>query len=329
MVCTLAPLSSYLSELKPNDPLQTYPMLMDTLMTGDYTAAENLCDQMAVELSDHPAVYYAKSTTLYSKFFDLEDTTGRGRFFELVDSCLASCRNYIGTSSEPHELAILYYLKGSALSIKGLTYRQTGQTLNVIRLLMESHSAFDKAIKLDPEFFDAYLGRGAYRYSVASEASSLTWLPFMPSKQSGLEDMWLAVHKSRFSGFPALSAMVWFAIEENQFDLADSICTAGLARYPDARGFLWPRLSIQKKQGRFAGAAETAQCLLDQYLSIEGCNGYDATGLYATLSACADSLGNPELAREYAQRGLEVRRSPYAEERRAGTLESLRNRIVQ
>jgi hypothetical protein len=329
VVCTLVPLSAFLSELTPTDPLRMYPLLMDTLMVGDYAAAENLCEKMAVELGNHPVVYYAKSTTLYSRFFDLEDTTGRGRFLELVDSCLMVCNQRISNSTNPQELAILYYLKGSALSIKGLTYRQTGQTLNVIRLLMESHSAFDKSIKLDPEFYDACLGRGAYRYGVAREASALTWLPFVPSKQSGLDDIWLAVHKSRFSSFPALSALVWFVIEDGQFELADSICTAGLERYPDARSFLWPRLSMQKKQGNYAGASETAKCLLNQYLALKDCNGYDATGLYATLSACADSLGNPELAREYAQHGLEVRRSAYAEERRAGTLESLRKRIVQ
>jgi tetratricopeptide (TPR) repeat protein len=329
LVCTLAPHSAFLSELRPNDPLQAYPMLMDTLMGGHYAAAEDLCEQIAAELGDHPAVYYAKSTTLYSKFFDLEDTTGRGRFLELVDSCLWSCRQYINNTSDTRELSILYYLRGSALSIKGLTYRQDGRTFSVIQLLMESHSAFDKAIKLNPEFFDAFLGRGAYRYGVAREASGLTWLPFMPSKQSGLDDIWLAVQKSAFSCFPALSALVWFAVEDGQLELADSICTAGLTRYPNARGFLWPRLSIQKKRGDFTGASETAECLLNQYSTLEGCNGYDATGLYATLSVCADSLGNPELAREYARRGLEIRRSPYAEDRRVGTLDGLKNRLKQ
>ncbi|MBU1920031.1 hypothetical protein KKG66_04235 [bacterium] len=302
---------------------------MDTLLGGHYDAAETLCQMMYEEYGEHPAVYYARAAVLYSKFFDLEDTTGRSEFYALVDSCLFTCNRSLEQAETTEARAVLYYLRGSALSTKGLTYRQDGHTLSMVRLLMESHSSFAKAIKLNPRFYDAYLGRGAYRYGVAREASLLSWLPFMPSRQSGLADLWTAVEKSVFSKYPALSALVWFALEENNFGLADSICTVGLERFPAARSFLWPRLSLQKKQGNYEAAILTAQTLLDQYLAIENGNGYDATGLYATLSECADSLRNPELAIEYARRGISVKRSPYAEQRRAKTLEVLRKRIAQ
>lgn len=329
VLCTIVPFSILLSNNNPKDPFLYYPALLDTLLSGHYDAAETLCDLIYDDLGEHPAYYYARSTTLYTRFFDLEDTTGRAQFYTLVDSSLNSCDQWLKQATSDFERADIYYLRGSALSIKGLTYRQDGHTLSMIRLLMESHSSFDRAIKLIPDFYDAYLGRGAYRFGVAREASLLKWLPFMPSKQSGLDDMWKAVRNSRFSVYPALSALVWFALEEHDFSLADSICTVGLERFPNARSFLWPKLSLQKKQCDYAAAAVTAQLLLDQYLALEDGNGYDATGLLATLSECADALGNPELAVEYARRGIEIKRSPYAEQRRAKTLEALRKRIAQ
>jgi len=100
-----------------------------------------------------------------------------------------------------------------------------------------------------------------------------------------------------------------------------------LARFPNARSFLWPKLSLQKKQCQYEDASATAHLLLDQYLSLENCNGYDATGLLATLSELADSLNQPELAREYAQQAIDIVLSPYAEDRRAKTLEALRIKL--
>ena len=331
-LCLLGTLESsgpLLSQTNISDPFIHYPALVDTLIGGHYDAANSLCQMMYDIQGDHPAVYYARATTLYSKFFDLEDTTGRSEFYSLVDSCLAACRQYLSSANTNKEKAQLYYLRGSAFSIKGLTYRQDGHTLSMIRLLMKSHSSFDKAIKLNPEFYDAYLGRGAYRFGVAREANLLSWLPFMPTKESGLKDMWIAVNQSDFSKYPALSALVWFALEDKDFQLADSICTAGLSRFPGARGFLWPKLSMHKKQQDYQAAFAAAQQLLDQYLSMPNDNGYDATGLCATLSELSDSLGNPQLARQFARRGLEIKRTPYADQRRAKTLETLRKRIEQ
>jgi len=309
--------------------LRHFPALMDTLLGGYYGAAEQICEQIATEYPDHPAAPYARATTLYSKFFDLEDSTGQGEFFVLVDSCLSRCDRQLRLTRTDEDRAVIHFLRGSALSIKGLTYRQHGSVLTTVRLLMSSRSAFSRAIRLDPDFYDAYLGRGAYRYGVAREAPAIGWLPFMPSRKSGLRDMALAVDSSRFSSFPALTALVWFEIEDGHLARADSICRAGLARYPNSRSFLWPALALHKKRGQWDEAFAVASNLLAQYLVVPDDNGYDVTGLYATLSECADSLGKPDQALEFARAALAAARSPHAEERREKTLKQIRKRLDQ
>ena len=218
-------------------------------------------------------------------------------------------------------------MRGSALSSRGLMLKHQGKLVQGLRTLVGSNSEFSDAIELNPRFHDAYLGRGAYRYAVATNSSVLSWLPFIPSKESGWQDLWLAVDSSKFSSFPALSALVWFVLDDHNYSLADSICRAGLQRFPHSRNFLWPLLSLQVRQSQWAEAETTAADLLGHYLNQPDNNGYDVIGLYWRLMKCADALNKPEQAIEYARAGLNSFHTPAVAERRKDKLLELENRV--
>jgi hypothetical protein len=309
-------------------PLSRYPALMDTLLGSHYAEAGQICEAVTAENPGHPAAFYAKACLLYSRYCDFEDTTGRSEFLSLVTSCVHACDSLLNNASSHRERAELSYLRGSALSIHGLTLEKDGNLFRAVQLLMSAGRWFDRAIESDSTFYDAYLGRGAYRYTVATKASFLGWLPFIPDKSSGWSDLWLAVDSSTVSRDFALSSMVWL-IMDTDLELADSICAKELERYPNSRIFLWPRLAIEKRREEWQAASKTARQLLNQYLSLPENNGYDVTGLYATLMTCADDLGHPQAAKEYAQKGLEAKRTPYAEKRRNETLRKLQKRLEQ
>ncbi|MBU0507989.1 hypothetical protein KKH27_04040, partial [bacterium] len=275
-------------------PLDLYPALLDTLMGGHYRAADSLCAQLAADHPGHPAVPYALATVRYTHMIDMEDSVGRAEFLALADTCVAWCR--VWEKRGEHDRTVLDYLKGSAYSTKGLLLLHEGNPLGGIRLLFMARDLFAGIIAAQPDFYDAYLGRGAYRASVARYASYLKWLPVVPTEGSGWDDLWLTVEKSRFSRYSALSAMVWFAIEDRDFALADSIVQLGRARFPTARAFLWPKLAVEVRQRRWADANVTAGTLLNQYLNHPDNNGYETTGLYWRLMICADSLGRPNEA---------------------------------
>jgi len=307
------------------DALSLYPALMDTLMGGHYEAAELLCAKVEQDQAGHPAAVYARAAVLYSRMIDMEDTLGRARFFALAEECAAKCEEFGKQKRE--DAVILNYLKGSAYSTQGLLHLHEGSILNGIRLLMSARNLFDAAIEAKPDFYDAYLGRGAYRVSVARYASMLKWLPVIPGEQSGWDDLWLAVERSRFSRYSALSAMVWFAIEDRNFELADSICSLGLARFPDGRGFLWPRLAIEVRQQRWVDADATAARLLEQYLDHPLNNGYETIGLYWRRMVCADYLGRANDGAVFARAGLATYRTPDAERRRKDKLREMEERL--
>jgi hypothetical protein len=306
-------------------PLDRYPELMDTLLCGHYEAADSICDQMAIQHDGHPGVYYARAAVRYAHMMDYEDTLGRGKFMAYTDTCIHLCDEW--RSKHPESRAELDYLRGSSLASRGLLLNNQGHLLAGLRQLISAKSAFDHVIEADPAFYDAYLGRGAYRYGVAKNSSLLRWLPFIPTAESGWNDMWLAVERSRFSRYFALSGMLWFALDEKRYSLVDSVSAMALDRFPGCRTFLWSRLEMFQDQGKWSDVMRISNELLGGYLALPDNNGYDSTDLYRLLMTAADSLGQPDEAVAYAKAGLATYRTSDATERRKDDLDQMQARL--
>jgi tetratricopeptide (TPR) repeat protein len=307
-------------------PLARYPQLMDTLVGGHYPAAAVICDELAQQYGRHPAVFYARAALAYAHMIDFEDTVGRAAFLNQIDSTIFLCDAWQSHRNEPR--AELCFLRGSALAAKGLLLNHEGNLLSGLRHLMSARAAFDEALETDSLFYDAYLGRGAYRYGAALHAGQFAWLPFIPSLESGWNGMWGAVEKSRFSKHSALTALVWFVLEQKRYTLADSICREELSRFPRSRSFLWPELSSAEHQRQWERADTTARELLDQYLKHPDNNGYETTGLYWKLSVIADTLGRPKDATTFARQALAAYRTPDAAAKRRGKLRDIARRLA-
>lgn len=307
-------------------PLDRYEALFDTLMGHYYAAADSVCEELNNQWPGHPAVAYARASVLYAQLCDFEDTTGTGRLENEVEIALAACKAWEESRPDSAE-AEREYLAGAAYSVSGLTRHRQGKTLDGIRRLMASRSHFDRAIELDSTFYDAYVGRGAYRYAAASNMGFLRWLPGVPSKKQGWADLKLGLDNSKFSRFAALSSMVWIMLDEENWAVADSMVRAGLVRFPESRTFWMPKLALEKRTGQWRQARESALFLLNQYANLEFQNGYEVIGLFRSLMECSDMLGETNAAVSYAKAGLKVTATPYVLDRRKDTLKALRLRI--
>ena len=306
-------------------PMEDYGALMDTLVAGNYAAADSICARISAAHGGHPASLYARGAVLYTRLIDSEDSAGRAEFFELADSCARLCVKWRKAGRE--DPSLLAYIRGNALSSAGIIQMRTGKSAAGLRKLLAARHEFDAAIEADPQFYDAYLGRGTYRCAVAQHASVLGVLPFIPDLESGLRDLQLAADSSRWSRWAALNAMVWFTLEEREYDLADNLCEVGLARFPDSRAFLRPKLAVYVRQEQWAEAEETGLRLLREYLADPDNNGYETTTLYWRLMVCADELARPGDAASYARSGLAVRRTADVERRRKEKVEAMRERL--
>lgn len=308
-------------------PMEHYGALMDTLVAGSFAAADSICERISAERAGHPAALFARGTVLYTRLIDSEDSAGRAEFLTLTDSCARLCAQWREAHRE--DPTLLAYVRGNALSSAGVILMRAGKTVAGVRKLLAARHEFEAAIEADPQFYDTYLGRGTYRCAVAQHASVLGVLPFIPDLESGLRDLRLAADSSRWSRWAALNALVWFTLNEREYDLADSLCDVGLARFPGSRTFLRPKLAVYVRQDHWAEAEATGLRLLKEYLADPQNNGYETTTLYWRLMVCADRLGRPEDAESYARSGLAVGRTADVERRRKEKIEAMRERLSQ
>jgi hypothetical protein len=314
-----------LASAEQPDPLSYYQALMDTLVGGHNEAARAICAEIDSVFPAHPTGLYARVAVAYAHMVDLEDTVGRSEFMVLSDSCIHLCEQSLRSASG--NAAELNYLRGSALAARGLLLNHEHKPLPALNCLIKSHNAFEAAIDADPRFYDAYMGRGAYRYAVATHSVLIHWLPFIPSKESGWQDLWLAAQRSRFSRSTALTSIVWHSMDQGDFATADSIIRTQLVRFPGCRNFLWPKLAYCERQNMWAQAEQTAQELLDQYLAHPDNNGYEPIGLYWRMMTCADALNRPQDAVAYARAGLAAFRTDEVAKRRADKLREMQARL--
>jgi tetratricopeptide (TPR) repeat protein len=317
--------ASSLSAARASGLAERFPELMDTLLTGSYAAADSISGGICRDYAGHPAALYARQTVLHARLIDSEDTVGWGELFVLADSCARRCEEWRDAGRE--EPFLLSYLRGSALSSAGLLLLRSGKLLPGLQRLLLARQEFDAAIEQNPRFYDAYLGRGTYRCAVAQNASVLGVLPFVPDLDGGLHDLELAFDSSRWSRWVALNALGWLVLKDGNYARADSLCEIGLARFPGSRAFLQLKLSVQVQQNHWAESERVGLRLLSEHLTDPQSNGYETTTLYWRLMVCADSLGRPDDAAEYARLGLAVRRSPDVEQRRKGKVAAMRERL--
>lgn len=253
---------------------------------------------------------------------DFEDTTGEAEFFRCCDEAAQSCENR-RRSADKEEQAWLDFFHGSALAMRAFYVGRRGEIWAAAKWLARSRSLFSRAIETDPALYDAYLGRGAYRWGVAKQAWIFAGAPFLPSRSDAISDLQVALDSSRFSQHAAANTLAWFLIDDKRFKEAESLLLQELRRFPGARSLLWPLISLQYRTGRYRECIASSEELVWQYLSSPRNNGYDVVGLCKRMADAAMKLGDDEATLKYCRAGLLSFMTDDARRRRLRDLETL------
>jgi len=317
LFCLLAPLLA-----QANQPSGYFSALYDTLIGAHYDAAWQIHGELQREFPDSPAPLFARATILYTAMIDFEDTTGEVEFFQCCDAVDRSCQEQERIAPKD-ETVWLEFLRGSALAMRAFYVGRRGQVWPALKWLTKSRSLFGHVLEESPTFYDAYLGRGAYRWGVAKHAGILGGGPFIPSRDDALADLRLAMDSSAFSRHAAASSLAWFLIEDEKYDKAESLILHELERFPNARPFLWPLISLRFKTGRFQECIALSEELVQQYEASPRNNGYDVVGLYKRMANAAEHLDDDEAVVRYCRAGLAASLTDDAFQRRKQDLEIL------
>jgi tetratricopeptide (TPR) repeat protein len=105
---------------------------------------------------------------------------------------------------------------------------------------MSAINGFEKCTKINPAFYDAYVGLGSFKYWKSRKTEFMKWLPFFSDeKEAGISYLIKAKDHNSYNSHLAIYNLTWIYIDEKKYGDAIKISEFALKMYPDTRLFKW------------------------------------------------------------------------------------------
>jgi len=210
---------------------------LDFLINEEFDKAEvvfNNLNQVYIEL---PLGYVGLTAIEILRSYDYGIPYNKARIESLLDSAERKSSLLLKKNSKDKWNNYLYALsKGYYAYYKGLT----GDYLAAVSAGLSSLEYFEKCLKEDPEFTEAFIALGVYKYWKSRKIDFLTWLPFIKDeKEIGKEYLKRGIKKNSYSTYLAINSLVWIYNSEQKYSEAINLAKGALELYPNSRFFKW------------------------------------------------------------------------------------------
>ena len=228
----------------------------------DYALAESSFQTLIRMAPEDPAGYFFLAALYHAQMIDYESDFREKELYENVKIAKKLARQRI---KENKKDAWAHVILGNSYGVKAVYNATKGEWWSGLNEGLSAKSALKKAIQLDPELYDAYVGLGSYHYWASVKTRALWWLPFIGDhRQRGISQTKLAHEKSIFSSAAAASGLIWMYISEKQYDQAISLAQEMQSEYPAGKSFLWPLAQAYFEKRNWNDALSTHQNLLER-----------------------------------------------------------------
>ena len=150
-----------------------------------------------------PRGYHYKSTIYLWFFLGNLREENLDSFYYYSDKALELAESKIEKNTSPE----LNYLLGSIYYNKSIAEARSGNFLQALWTSNQMKSYLEEAVKIKPDFYDAFLGLGLYNFALSQIPSSLEWAANLvginADKEKGLELVRKSVQKGKLSKIDA------------------------------------------------------------------------------------------------------------------------------
>jgi len=271
-------------------------------------------DKAATEVNTNPSYegtalyHFLHAGILQSQMQDYKSLKWQDSFYAHIDSALIfSKREY-----QKNRQSLPLFVQGAAIGYKSFHKAKTNNYIQSFLLAQESVEILKQVIERDSLFYDAYVGIGNYYYWRSKILEHLTWLPLVKDRrQEGIKLLLQCAENGELSKWASISNLAWIYIKEKEYTQAVAWAEKGLAQFPEARSFLWPKGDALFHQKKYITAEKVYQKILVSVLECDYNNGYYEMLLYLKIAKCHFYLGQYEKAENYCHKVLA--RIPYKE----------------
>ena len=228
----------------------------------DYALAESSFHALIRMAPQDPAGYFFLAALYHAQMIDYESDFREKELYENVKIAKKLARQRI---KENKKDAWAHVILGNSYGVKAVYNAMKGKWWSGLNEGLSAKSALKKAVKLNPELYDAFVGLGSYHYWASVKTRALWWLPFIGDhRQKGISQTSLAYERSIFSSAAAASGLIWMYISEKQYDQAIGLAQEMQSEYPAGKSFLWPLAQAYFEKRNWNDALSTYQDLLER-----------------------------------------------------------------
>ena len=207
-----------------------------------------------------PIGYFYVSATLQTMMDDFRNYSFLDEFNKYMDLA-------IGKGEERKKRGNLtaydcLYL-GGAIGYRGIHKALTGDWFGAFVDGLKGKGYLEKALKLNPEFYDVYYGLGSYHFWKSLKSRIFWWLPFVKdNRQMGIDMIKLAIEKGKYSTEDAKYALVRIYVENKEYQNAFAMIEKLMKSQPNKPFLLWFLGRAQLETKMYTEAINTYQTLL-------------------------------------------------------------------
>ena len=179
---------------------------VDSAYAGEFSGAEELLRELSEKYPEHPFGYYGIAMVKWEKEYlegELEHSSKAGEYDSLIEKTLEIGKKWL--KKHPGD-ANAHMCMGGMYGLKGMLYITRHKWLKAYFSGKRGVKSLKRALEIDPELYDAYMGLGLYEYSAATLPSAIKWLSkfVMPGDaKKALEYLELCKDKGYFNSVAA------------------------------------------------------------------------------------------------------------------------------
>jgi tetratricopeptide (TPR) repeat protein len=181
-------------------------------------------------------------------------------FLRASERTIAVCEQLL--DQDDHDATAKFYL-GGTYGYRGMLLQSEGSLLKAVSEGRQAYVLLEEAVEERPDFCDAHMGFGLFRYLVTKAPRSFHWVlklvGITPDLEGGLQSLRLAAERGIYTRNEARLYLAQFLFNEHRKDEAFRYINELCREYPENALFLILRANFWQRDGRADSALNDAR----------------------------------------------------------------------
>lgn len=254
------------AQVYPDKNIDTYLRSgIKFILEENYSAAEKKFRNLKTEYPELPFGNIYLAATEIAKSLDFYKPFNEDLIFSYLDSASEQADKLFEAND-----TLIWNVYFKALSSGYYAYFQAmrGNYFSAISNGINSIKDYNECLKLNPNFYEAFIAIGTFNYWSSSKTLGLKWLPFVKDNSSGSISMLeKAISKPAYNKYLAAYSLCWIYLDNNEPNKSIKLAKNILNEHPKSRLFMWVLANGLKRTNK-AKAVEVYNNILNSFNAL-------------------------------------------------------------